>query len=78
MKRDTEAKYLGDWISQAGLEHSVAYTVSKRKPGVLASIRDVRTVVDDFRSKVCGGLVAGLQLWKWLYYLGYFITVNAG
>ena len=27
MKRDTEAKYLGDWICQAGLELSVAYTI---------------------------------------------------
>ena len=64
MKRDTEAKYLGNWICQAGLEHSVAYTASKRKPGVIASIRDVRTVVDDLRSKVCGGLVAVLQIWE--------------
>ena len=38
--------------------------MSKRKPSELASIRDVRTVVDHFRRKVCGGLVASLQIWE--------------
>ena len=64
MKRDSEAKYLGDWIHQAGLAESVASTIEKRKHSVLSSIRDIRNVVDDVRSSICGGLVSGLQIWE--------------
>ena len=64
MKRDKEAKYLGDWISQEGLAKSAAITVMKRKKAVLSAIHDIRAVVDDHRSSICGGLVVGLQIWE--------------
>ena len=64
MKRETEAKYLGDWISQSGLAESVSTTVRRRRNTVLCTISEIRSVVDDYRSNACGGLAVGLQIWE--------------
>ena len=63
IKQENQAKYIGDWISCYGLADSVAVTVSKRKGLVMQSIYKTRSVVDDCRSQVCGGLTAGLDIW---------------
>jgi len=55
-----EAKLLGDWLSDKGLAESVATTVKKRKGLVIASIYEIRTVVDDVRSNSIGGLSVAL------------------
>ena len=39
-------------------------TVKKRKGAALMAIHEIRTVVDDCRSLVCGGLATGLELWE--------------
>ena len=64
MKQEEQAKYLGDWLSALGLADSVAYTVKKRKGLAIHSIHEIRAVVDDSRSLVCGGLEAGLDIWE--------------
>ena len=64
MKQEEQAKYLGDYLSHLGLAGSVAATVNKRKGLVTKSIFEIRTVVEDCRSQVCGGLTAGLDIWE--------------
>ena len=64
MKQEMEAKYLGDWLSCHGLSDSVNITVKKRKGLVTLSIYEIRAVIEDCRSQVCGGLSAGLDIWE--------------
>ena len=64
MKQEDKAKYLGDWLSSFGLADSVSATVMKRKGLAVHSIHEIRAVVDDCRSLVCGGLEAGLDIWE--------------
>ena len=59
-----EAKLLGDWLSDQGLSHSIAVTVRKRKGLAIASIYEIRTVVEDCRSNVVGGMSVGIDLWE--------------
>ena len=64
MKEEKEVKYLGDWISGKGLAESAALTVNKRKGLATRSIFEIRTIVEDCRSIVCGGLSVGLEIWE--------------
>ena len=64
MKQGTQAKYLGDWLTCHGLSDSVTITVKKRKGLVSLSIYEIRSVIEDCRSQVCGGLSAGLDIWE--------------
>ena len=64
MKQEDRAKCLGDWLSSFGLADSVSATVMKRKGLAVHSIHEIRAVVDDCRSLVCGGLEAGLDIWE--------------
>ena len=64
MKQAEQFKYLGDQLSGLGLADSVAVTVSKRKGLVIRSIFEIRTVIEDCRSQVSGGLAAGLDIWE--------------
>ena len=54
MKQEEQAQYLGDYLINLGLAGSVEATVSKRKGLVMKSIFEIRTVVEDSRSHVCG------------------------
>ena len=60
----SEAKLLGDWLSDKGLGESVATTVKKRKGLVIASMYEIRTVVEDVRSNSIVGLSVGIDLWE--------------
>ena len=64
MKQEDNVKYLGDWISGFGLSDSVDVTIKKRKGLVSLSIYEIRAVIEDCRSMVCGGLAAGLDIWE--------------
>ena len=64
MKVVKTEKYLGDYISSEGLAHSVFVNVSKRKPQVMSSIFDIRTILEDCRANLVGGLVAGFEMWE--------------
>ena len=64
MVQEENAKYLGDWISCYGLSDSVNVTIKKRKGLVSLAIYEIRAVVDDCRSKVCGGLKVGIDIWE--------------
>ena len=60
----SEAKLLGDWLSSDGVSQSVATTVKKRKGLAIASIYEIRAVVEDYRSNAIGGLKTGIDLWE--------------
>ena len=64
MKQETEAKYLGDWLSSFGLSASVDVTIKKRKGLTYLAIYDIRAVIEDCRSMVCGGIKAGIDIWE--------------
>ena len=64
MKQSKGEKYLGDQICSGGLAASVAATVDNRGGKVWRAIHEIRTVVDDCRSNVTGGLTAGLDIWE--------------
>ena len=56
--------YLGDQISGLGLNESVMATILKRKGLVCKSIREIRSMIDDCRVNVVGGICAGIQVWE--------------
>ena len=60
----SEAKLLGDWLSSDGVSQSVATTVKKRKGLAIASIYEIRAVVEDCRSNAIGDLITGIDLWE--------------
>ena len=64
MSKVASVKYLGDWLSENGLADSVEMTVEKRKGLVSKSIYDIRSVIDDCRSNMIGGLSAGIDIWE--------------
>ena len=64
MKQENSAKYLGDWISCLGLAGSVDATVKKRKGLATLAIFEIRAVIEDCRSEICGGLKAGIDIWE--------------
>ena len=64
MKQVEQEKYLGEQISSGGLADCVTATISKRNGAVLQSIFEIRAVIDDCRSNVTGGIVAGLEIWE--------------
>ena len=59
MKQVKVEKYLGEQISSGGLAESVTATVNKRTGRVLQSIFEIRTMIDDCRSHVTGGIMTG-------------------
>ena len=64
IKRFESFKYLGDFLSGDGLSHSIDVTIAKRKGLVKRSIYEIRCIVDDCRSAVTGGIVAGIHVWE--------------
>ena len=73
MNRMKKEKYLGDMISEGGLAASVDATVTKRKGQVISNILETKAVIEDYRSKVVGGINAGLEIWE-LAILPYLIN----
>ena len=64
MKLFEQEKYLGETISSEGLEASVWATIYRRKGLAIASIFDIRSIVEDCRSSVIGGILTGLEIWE--------------
>ena len=64
MKQVAKEKYLGDQISCFGLAASVTATIDKRKGIVIQKIFEIKSVIDDCRSHVTGGITTGLDIWE--------------
>ena len=54
--------YLGDQVGLTVAE-SIALTLKRRVGLVKKSIFEIKTIVEDFRSKVVGGIATGILLW---------------
>ena len=57
-------KYLGDFISAKGLAHEVLLTIKMRKPKVIQSLMETKSVVENCNANSLGGLEAGLNIWE--------------
>ena len=55
--------YLGEELG-ISVSDSVSLTIKKRTGLVKKSIYEIKTVVEDLRSKVVGGIKTGIQLWE--------------
>ena len=57
-------KWLGQYMSAAGLADSVAKTVEAREGKIKGACLEIATTVNDWRSSVVGGLETALLLWE--------------
>ena len=64
MKEVTQEKYLGDFIHCLGNPESVAATVTARNGLTVSAIYEIKSVLEDCRVNVAGGLCAGLDIWE--------------
>ena len=64
LKKKSQQKYLGDMLDERGLAASVAATVKDREGKTKAGIYELRSVCQDFRIQILGGMVGALALWE--------------
>ena len=64
IKEKISEKYLGDMISGLGLAESIESTISERYGRIYASILEIKTILEDYRSSKAGGITAGIMLWE--------------
>ena len=57
-------KWLGQILSSRGLGDSVAETVAHREGKIRGTCLEIAQVVNDWRSRVCGGMETALLLWE--------------
>ena len=55
---------MGDIISDGGLRKSVEATVEKRYGKILAAIFELKSVIEDLRMQMIGGIKCGLDIWE--------------
>ena len=73
VKRVDSEKYLGWTISGGGLSDCAYKTVFKRRGNIRKAISQIKSVIEDSRCKVLGGIDVALQIWNlsvspFLYY----------
>ena len=64
LKRSQQQKYLGDILDERGLDASVRATVKAREGKTKAGIYELRSVCQDFRLQLLGGMVGAIALWE--------------
>ena len=64
MKEKAGDKYLGDILNCQGFTSSAHETIMDQYGRVYASIVETRAIVQDCRSQVVGGIIAGLDIWE--------------
>ena len=67
MKEKVYDKYLGDFIHGLGNSESAHQTIKERYWRVVYCILEARSIIEDCRSSVVGGLGAGIDLWELAY-----------
>ena len=63
MKFFESERYLGDIIGFS-LSESVFLTILKRKGLVMRLISEIKVTIQDYRSSVVGGIIAGFEIWN--------------
>ena len=64
MKRKSEEKWLGDILCERGLAESAEATITSRYGKILTSIFELKSVMEDLRMQIIGGLKCGLDIWE--------------
>ena len=64
MKEMTQEKYLGDYLHCNGNPDSVAATVKVRSGLAVSAVNEIKSVLEDCRVNVAGGLCAGIDIWE--------------
>ena len=64
MKVVTQEKYLGDFIHCNGNPDSVLATMKARYGLAVSAINEIKSVLEDIRINVAGGLRAGIDIWE--------------
>ena len=64
MKEVSQEKYIGDFIHCLGNPESDATTVMARNGLTVSAIYEIKSVLEDCRVNLAGGLCAGLDKWK--------------
>ena len=63
-KLKQQFKWLGQILSSGGLAESVAATVEAREGKIRGACLEIAQIVNDWRSKVVGGMETALMLWE--------------
>ena len=64
MKEKVHEKYLGEHMHGEGLEKTIEFTVQQRHWITVSAIMEIKTILNDLRSHVPGGLNTGILLWE--------------
>ena len=64
IKAKVQDKYLVDILHEGGLRQSVQATIDERYGKAFASLREIGSVINDFRINAIGGLKAGLDIFE--------------
>ena len=64
MKEVQQEKYLGDYLHCNGNPASVLATVNARYGLAVSAIYEIKSVLEDCRINVVGGLKAGIDIWE--------------
>ena len=64
MKERTHEKYLGEHIHSEGLAETINFTVQQRYLLTVSAIMEIKTIINDYRIHVPGGLNTGIMLWE--------------
>ena len=63
-KLKEQFKWLGQILSSGGLAESVAATVESREGKIQGACLEIAKIVNDWRSKIVGGMETALMLWE--------------
>ena len=67
MIQKQKEKYLGDFLHGGGLAASVRATLEARAIALRSGAMEVRSIVEDCRSRCLGGLEVGLEIFEIAY-----------
>ena len=60
----TQEKWLGDILSDGGLEKSAEATITNRYGRIIGAIFELKAVIEDLRMQMIGGIKCGLDIWE--------------
>ena len=63
-KEKLHEKYLGEHIHSSGLAGTIEFTIQQRHWLTVSTILEIKTIINDYRIHVPGGLNTGLMLWE--------------
>ena len=63
MKCCESERFLGNQIG-GSMSESIRLIINKRIGRAMQSIYEIRTIVDDCRAKLTGGITTGLKIWE--------------